>query len=75
MIEAFFKADVDETTGEPNFESQSNKILFENLNISKIKVNYNIITNEKVKASTFNFLGKFPVIKVTFDNLTSTRQK
>ena len=69
MIETFFKADVDEETGEPNFESQNNKILFENLNISKIKVNYNIITNKKVEESPFNFLGKFPVIKVTFGHL------
>ena len=29
MIESFFQADVDEITGEPNFESQSNKTLFE----------------------------------------------
>ena len=69
MIETFFKADVDKTTGEPNFESQNNKILFEKLNISKINVNYNPITDGVANESPLNFIGKFPVLKVTFEHL------
>lgn len=70
MLNNFFQADIDKTTGNISYHTKSNKHLFENLKIKNARLSYDPVTNENKKTSLLDCQGSFPVINMAFKDGT-----
>lgn len=70
----FFQADIDKKPGKPNFKTQSNKKLFEQLKIANAGVSFNPITGDKKNDKLIDF-QEFPRNQIDFSRYKTKEQK
>ncbi|OMJ81586.1 hypothetical protein SteCoe_17893 [Stentor coeruleus] len=71
MLDTFFRADIDEKVKDHDFNSQSQKKLFNGLQIANSKIYRNPITGGEItsqESDLINFQGQFPVINIKFND-------